>query len=155
MIAGALQSNPDKFEINSPSGINMYSQRLLDGQLTNPSMGIVGNTLILVDDIGNPRGYGLPLPTMPGPTVEIALDFQVPATNQHRSMSVSDDGTVMIAQVDSQGLLIHRSSNPVPTIIQGANATSPSVVAIPGTTGGSTVVWTDGTHIRTHSSLTP
>jgi hypothetical protein len=155
MIAGALQSNPDKFEFNSPSGPNMYSQRVLDGQLTNPAMRIAGNTLILADDKNNPRGFPLPLPMTPDQTPEIALDFQVPATNQHRSMSVSDDGTVIIAQVDSQGLLIHRSSNPVPTVIRGANPTSPSVVAIPGTMGGSTVVWTDGTHIRTHSSLTP
>jgi hypothetical protein len=134
-----------------------------DGSLQDAGVadGASGNTSV-VQSLTGPNGIvctTVPLPVQANSSA--ALNFGLPSPGQgvHRSMSSLADGTVAVAQVEaSQRLVLHHrfvSGMKSSSVVADVDAASPSVVAIPGTRGGSTIVWTQVGIIRTLSSLTP
>jgi hypothetical protein len=162
-VAGQLQTDSN-FPIRSLSGSTIGTTRLMGGRVQNPTIGITDSTLIWGDDSAADL-QGTPLAAMPGATPIVLIDFNLPPLpmNEHRSMSVSANDTVLIAQVDQNQpphVILHYrlSSGHVDSqsIPSRDLPRSPSVVALPGEpSGGYTVVWTDGANIRTFSSTTP
>jgi hypothetical protein len=124
----------------------------------NPALSIDAGGLLWVDDVA-PDVSRIPLPVQANSSAALNFGLPSPGQGEHRSMSSLADGTVAVAQVEaSQRLVLHHrfvSGMKSSSVVADVGAASPSVVAIPGTQGGSTIVWTQGGIIRTLSSLTP